>query len=168
MSSFRLRHACNIYARDIQYLCSNSDIKTISEFRRKILDISIPKNEYLIDMSFYTNTFKSSIVHIPLEVNPYEVSVSKYIQTKMLIWETNALIDRHNHPGVHCIFVPIGGELFQGIYSSHESCSRIDLINKNSYSYIHDSMGEHTLANHLKHMNVSLHTYIDERFFTER
>jgi hypothetical protein len=99
--------------------------------------------------------FKDPITHIPLHTN------TKYnVRTKMIVWDPLAYMDEHSHGNEDCFFQAILPGMKQTIYRD-DYPDTMD-VKTNEFSFINDTIGTHSIQNHLhSHTNVSFHLYIE-------
>jgi hypothetical protein len=89
------------------------------------------------------------------------------VSSKLLIWDPFAKSDAYSYPSTHSFFIPIHGGLHQRILypNWHYGDSKwfTQEIQRDTFSYIYDTTGEHHMVNTSKHKTVmSYHLHIEE------
>ena len=89
------------------------------------------------------------------------------VSSKLLIWDPFAKSDEYSYPSTHSFFIPIHRGLHQTILypNSHYGDSNwfSQEIQRDTFSYIYDTTGEHHMVNTCKDKTImSYHLYIKE------
>ena len=130
-------------------------VKTLDHFK-----------DYLNEMNIKIDDIEES--KIQFDSNKYRRNIifrNDTFEILLICWEEGQSTPIHFHPEKGCLLNVIQGELEETIYNKSNEIEKQNHFKINNISYMHNTIGSHSIRNIYKGRSISLHIYSPPNFY---